>query len=77
MKRQKICKWMYALMALDVVIWSFQLWSDYIRYSPVSNSAPFRVTVLARVIQCAMFLICPAAVVLYQKKKIREEEKML
>ena len=74
MERRKICKWMYALMAVLVVVWLGQLGADYANYSPAVNSAPFRVFVLARSVQCLLFMIYPVATVVYQKKKIKEEE---
>ena len=75
MKRQTICKWMYVLMVILIVTWAVQLGIDYANYTPVLNSAPFRVFVFARVAQCLLFMITPVATVLYQKKKIKEEEK--
>ena len=74
MKRKTICKWMYALMVFLVVVWVAQLGMDYANYSPTMNSAPFRVFVLARSVQCLLFMIYPVATVVYQKKKIKEEE---
>lgn len=75
MKRQKICKWMFVLIGFEILVWIGQLCIDYANYSPVLNSAPFRVFVLARSIQCALFMIYPVATILYQKKKIKEEEE--
>lgn len=74
MKRKTICKWMYALMAILVIVWLGQLGIDYANYSPTENSAPFRVFVLARLVQCLLFMIYPVTTVIYQKKKIKEEE---
>ena len=75
MKRSTICKWMYGLMVILVVVWVVQLGIDYYNYSAILNSAPFRVFVLARTVQCLLFLIYPVATVLYQKKKMKDEEE--
>ena len=74
MKRSTICKWMYALMAILTAVWLCQLGMDYYHYSPIANSAPFRVFVLARLAQWLLFMIYPVATVLYQKKKMKDEE---
>ena len=75
MKRSTICKWMYGLMVILVVVWVVQLGIDYYNYSAILNSAPFRGFVLARTVQCLLFLIYPVATVLYQKKKMKDEEE--
>lgn len=74
MKRSTVCKWMYALMVILTVVWLGQLGLDYLNYSPVLNSAPFRVFILARFVQWLLFMIYPVATVLYQKKKMKDEE---
>lgn len=65
---------MYVLIVILIVVWAGQLCADYASYSPAENSAPFRTFVLARAVQCLLFLIYPVATVVYQKKKIKEEE---
>ena len=77
MKRQKICKWMYLLIGIEIAVWAWQLCMDYADYSVTLNSAPFRIWVLARSVQCLLFMIYPVAMILYQKKKIKEEEEKL
>ena len=74
MKRRTICKWMYILMAILVGVWLWQLGIDYYNYSETLNSAPLRMRVLTRAAQCLLFVIYPVVNVLYQKKKIKEEE---
>lgn len=74
MKHSTVCKWMYALMVILTVVWLGQLGLDYLNDSPVLNSAPFRVFILARFVQWLLFMIYPVATVLYQKKKMKDEE---
>ena len=74
MKRKTICRWMYALMVILIVVWLGQLGIDYANYSPVENSAPFRSFVLARSVQCMLFMVYPVVSLVYQKKKMKEEE---
>ena len=77
MNRRKICRWMWILMVVLVLAWAAMLVWEYSRYSTTLNSAPFRLFVLVLSLEFLPGLLIAGGVLLYQKKKIKEEEEKL
>ena len=68
---------MVVFHALFWSIWAVLVVWEYSRYSAALNSAPFRLFVLVLFLEFLPGLLIAGGVLLYQKKKIKEEEEKL
>lgn len=51
MKKENIYKFLYLISAMLVVAFAIRTMVDYLKYDPISNSAPFYIFVIARGIE--------------------------
>ncbi len=72
MKKEIVCKVLYALSVLLLVGFLISLVSDYMQYNTYLNSAPFYIFVLVRAVEFILPGIMVFIVVMVMRRKINK-----